>query len=644
VPALDESIVLRQRLVGACDLAADGSLVAYTLRSVRRGRAVTDLFAVPYRGGRPRRLTGGAGNDTTPRLSADGRLLAFLSDRDEGLAQPYVLDLARRGPPRRLARFRRGAEDLALAPDGRAACVLAADATSPGEVEAATGAGESPVARVVSRLDWRLDGHGLRLHPRHLWLVPRRGRPRRLTAGPWSAAEPVFAPDGESVVFRADPDPRGDVDPRPRLFRVACAGGAPVELPGPQGAVLRHACEPDGGILCLALDRHPALAPDPPRLFRIDPSGTVRPLSDALDDVLGDGSYSDLHDWSVTGGFGGSVATVARRGLAIPFRFAAAGPQPLAGEGRRPVAHDVAATGEAAVAVLSLDGAPPELHALDGGAPRRLTRHGGWLPAAARLPVAELDLPGPAGPIQAFVVSPPGGEDEPRATILDVHGGPTAQWNPLPPLEALVLAHAGYRVVLPNIRGSIGHGRAWVAALQGDWGGADAADCHAVLDALVARGLADPARLGALGLSYGGFMVNWLVATSDRFAAAVAENGVVNQVSAWANCDVGPAYGDALAIGAPTSPEGVELLWRQSPLRHVADVRTPLMLLQGEADLRCPAADAEQLFVALRRLGREVSYVLYPEESHELQAIGRPDRRVDRLRRVLGWFARHLPA
>jgi dipeptidyl aminopeptidase/acylaminoacyl peptidase len=359
--------------------------------------------------------------------------------------------------------------------------------------------------------------------------------------------------------------------------------------------------------------------------------------------VLGEGSYSDLHDWSVTGGFAGRVVTVARRGLSVPHRFATAGPEPLASADRRPVAHAVAAAREAAVAVLSLDGAPPEVHALGPGGPRRLTRHGSWLPGDARLPVAELEAPGRAGPIHAFVVSPPDAGDEPPPTILDVHGGPTAQWNPLPPLEALLLAHAGYRVVLPNIRGSIGYGRDWVAGLQGDWGGADAADCHAVLDGLVARGLADPSRLGVLGLSYGGFMVNWLVATSDRFAAAVSENGVTNQVSAWANCDVGPHYGDVLQIGAPTSPEGVELLWRQSPLRHVAAIRTPLLLLQGEADLRCPPADAEQLFVALRRLGRRVEYVLYPEEPHELQALGRPDRRVDRHRRMLHWFARYLP-
>jgi dipeptidyl aminopeptidase/acylaminoacyl peptidase len=311
---------------------------------------------------------------------------------------------------------------------------------------------------------------------------------------------------------------------------------------------------------------------------------------------------------------------------------------------RQPVANGLAAAGERVIAVLSLGGAPPELWALEPGrAPRQLTRHGGaWLRPDARPQIDTLDLEGPGGPIRTYVVSPRGAGDEPRATILDVHGGPLGAWGPLPPLEALLLAERGYRVVLPNIRGSYDRGREWVRALRGDWGGVDAADCHAVLDGLVARGLADPERLGVLGLSYGGFMVNWLVGTSDRFRAAVSENGVVNQVSAWANSDCGPTYCEAAGLGDVLSPAGVEALWRQSPLRHVNAIRTPLLMLQGEADLRCPPADAEQLFVALRWLGRDVEYVLYPEEAHTFQAMGRPDRREDRHRRVLDWFARYL--
>jgi dipeptidyl aminopeptidase/acylaminoacyl peptidase len=165
---------------------------------------------------------------------------------------------------------------------------------------------------------------------------------------------------------------------------------------------------------------------------------------------------------------------------------------------------------------------------------------------------------------------------------------------------------------------------------------------HRALDHVVDLGLADAGRLGILGLSYGGFMVHWLIGTSDRFGAAVSENGVVNQVSAWANSDSGPDYSRTSLLGDPFSPDGVDKLWRQSPLAHVTAIRTPLLMLQGEADLRCPPQDNEQLFIALRWLGRTVEYVLYPDESHVYQATGRPDRRIDRMTRMLDWFDRHL--
>jgi dipeptidyl aminopeptidase/acylaminoacyl peptidase len=146
-----------------------------------------------------------------------------------------------------------------------------------------------------------------------------------------------------------------------------------------------------------------------------------------------------------------------------------------------------------------------------------------------------------------------------------------------------------------------------------------------------------------MGLSYGGFVTNWLVGTSDRFRAAVSENGVANQVSAWANSDCGPDYCVSAELGDTVTEAGVAALWRQSPLRHVDRIRTPLLILQAEEDLRCPAADAEQLFVALRWLRREVELVLYPEEYHAYQGTGRPDRREDRHARVLDWFSRYLP-
>src|SRR5690606_27922792 len=111
---------------------------------------------------------------------------------------------------------------------------------------------------------------------------------------------------------------------------------------------------------------------------------------------------------------------------------------------------------------------------------------------------------------------------------------------------------------------------------------------------------------------------------------------------AWANSDSGPEYDRTSLLGDPFSPEGVEKLWRQSPLRNVTEIRTPLLMFQGEADNRCPPADNEQLFIALRTLRRTVEYVLYPDESHVYAVTGRPDRRVDRMTRMLDWFDRYL--
>jgi dipeptidyl aminopeptidase/acylaminoacyl peptidase len=206
----------------------------------------------------------------------------------------------------------------------------------------------------------------------------------------------------------------------------------------------------------------------------------------------------------------------------------------------------------------------------------------------------------------------------------------------------MVLTSAGYRVAMPNIRGSATFGFDWAHALSGRWGEADAADAMAVADHLVRLGLTDERRIGIYGLSYGGFLVQWLVGVTDRFAAGVAENGVANQVSAWANSYFGVHWNPRMGLGDPLTHEGMLKLWSSSPLANVTRITTPLLMLQAEQDAVCPPADNEQLFTALRALGRTVEYVLYPEEHHEFKTYGRPDRRIDRLERMLAWFDRHL--
>ncbi|MFI6527550.1 S9 family peptidase [Streptomyces uncialis] len=623
--------------------AAGGGLVVFTLRTVVAGRDRIGLWAVPHAGGPARQLTDGAWCDTSPRFSPDGRHLAFLRD-----GRPHVLELPGTAP-RPLPAFPRGVRDLDWGPDSRWLAVLAEDGHAPEEHDAQSTAGDpgpdaEPTCRVLERAGWRLDGEGLLLHPRHVHRVDLDGTVRRLTEGPRSVARPRVGPDG-TVYVLADPGPDADLAPRPQVHAVTPGGTQPVGAL--DGGVIRHHVRPDGTLTLIGRAVRDPRDQDPPQAFHLDPAtGALTPLLPGHTDrwVGALGGESDLHDWWTEPEDTAEVTAVVEEGGVRPYDLVTGGP--LAGPGS--VVASLARHGGLTAAVLVPPGAvaAPEVHALDGdGSTRRLTTAGsGWLDGR-RLPTVEtVEAPGPAGPVTVHLLHPPGADAAaPLPTVISLHGGPTGQWGTLPNIEALLLASAGYRVALPNPRGSTDRGSAWVAGLHGAWGRADAEDVHAVADHLVATGRSVPGRLGICGLSYGGFLTHWMIATSDRFTAAVAENGVSNQVSAWANCDIGPGYGTASGMGDPLTADGADRLWEASPLRLADRIRTPLLMLQAEDDLRCPAADNEQLFLALRTLRRTVRYVLYPGSGHLYQGTGRFDRRLDRHRRLLDWFRDHLP-
>ena len=630
------------------------ALLVWTLRTATERRERTDLWLAPWTSGPERRLTESPGHDTRPVFRPDGSAVAFLRQEGSGPAQVWQTDPAG-GAVRQLGSFPNGALDLAWSPDGLNLAVLAEEEQAAEEVPApqgTEGSGE-PTCRTVGRADWRQDGVGLRLRTRRLFLLdPATGVVRPLTAGAWSASRPRFGADG-LLYFLADPGLTGrPAHPeRPQVHRLdpAYASGtrAPEEVAALPGGVERfHAPDGAGDLTLFGYANAPVRDGDPLRAWRQHADGRrTELLPDRRGLWLGaPGGTSDLFDWNAEPDDTPRAAVLTTGGEAVPVDLDDGSPL-VAGRGRV-VCSALASCGAGVAAVMTLGTGvlAPEVYALGPGGPRRISRLGSaWLEARPRPRVEAADFQGRAGRIGAWVVQPlTVTATEPPPAVLLLHGGPTEQWEAVPPLEAALLAGAGFRVVLPNLRGSTDQGSAWASALRGHWGEADADDVEAVCDQLVARGWADPARLGVCGLSYGGFLVNWLIGTTDRFAAAVSENGVTNQVSAWANSDVGPSYADAADLGDPLSDEGLARLWLTSPLRHVTRIRAPLLLLQAEADLRCPPADNEQLFQALLRLGRPVQYVTYPEESHLFQGIGRIDRRIDRHRRVLDHFRRHL--
>ena len=276
------------------------------------------------------------------------------------------------------------------------------------------------------------------------------------------------------------------------------------------------------------------------------------------------------------------------------------------------------------------------------GRGRQLSDAGkGLLEAFDLLPAKRLSAKARDGKeIEYFIISPRSAQSAPPM-FLDIHGGPQG-WNPfeLSFYSYQVLAAAGYAVVLPNPRGSIGYGEEFAMAVNGDWGGEDYHDLLACADDVIRRGLGDKDRQFVGGYSYGGYMSAWMIGHTDRFKAACVGAPVIDLVAEFGASDVGPLLAEDLG-GDPWHPSGV--LQDRSPLAHIPKVNTPVLLYVFEGDLRCPPDQADALFNGLRWHRKEVEYARYPGGSHMSAAdlAAPPSQSQDRLNRILDFLSRH---
>jgi dipeptidyl aminopeptidase/acylaminoacyl peptidase len=638
-------IVLAQIALGDPAVSPDGSLALYTRRSARLEGYRRHVWVAPLAGGRARPLTSGDVRDSAPQLTPQDDRVLFL--RDE---QVWAVPLAG-GEPEQLTALPHGVSAFAHDPQGRRLALAARDPTPRFAVGPPT-RGSAPLARVIGRVDWRLDGDGYLDRHTHLFVQDARAgaRARRLTRGDWSVESFAWSPDGRHIAFCADPSERADLDSAPAVHVVPARGGEPRELARLAGSCRDVTWSPNGDhVAFLGIDERGEPCGCEDSLWVVPAGGgRARDLAPGRHLHLHLANACDFVDWEVGQGdaiaWDGADAVIApltARGQTALWRFPLDG-EPAEVEGAGAHVHGFAAGAGRVVTLRSTAAGVLDLYAEggEGVGRRRLTREGSaWQRALTGIACEEVSIPGPAGPIRATLLAPRRAGRRRLPLVLSIIGGPGACWGPEPWLPDWMLAAGGARVLMPDPRGSASYGRAWLGAIRGDWGGADAEDQLACVDWAVGQGIAAPQRLGVTGLSYGGFMTQWLIGRSDRFRAAVAANGVANQISAAANCDQGALWTPRIGWGRP--PADFERLWAQSPLAHAERITTPLLMLQGEADLRCPAADNEQLFVALRALDRVVEYVLYPDESHLMQSTGRPDRRIDMLERTERWFRKH---
>jgi dipeptidyl aminopeptidase/acylaminoacyl peptidase len=672
----------------------DGRWLAYVRVTVEQSgnRYRRSIWIQPAEGGPARRLTAGD-SDADPRWKPDGQAIAFVSSREGGKPQIFLISTSG-GEARRLTSAANGASDPAWSPNGRRIAFLARvnaeeraleDAAPPvqeldaweqeqEQVRRAHAEEQRLDPRVISRMPYRSGTAFFDDRRDQLYVIDvpeddeqEPGRARRLTDEDVHFSRPAWMPDGTALLTTATRDPEAD-----SLFAYYDIVRVPVPDQG-RAASERltrggYSCfdprpAPDGSLIAfMHRDERQPLALGS-RIAVIEPGGGPwRDLTFAADLDVEEFRWSpDGRALFFTAGWWGeapiyrvdlAAALAAPRaaehslgeGLETEVHILAARHEPVAASAGRIVnAFDVGPDGSLAfVAGSAAD--PCELFVWrPGGEERQLTQIGRRL--LSQRQVARVEQLRYAAPdeleVQGWVLYPPG-FDPARSYPLAVHihGGPHVMWGPgfrSMWHELQVFAAAGYITFFCNPRGSEGYGRRWRDAIHGAWSTA-ALDIQAGIDALIARGGVDEARIAVTGGSYGGYMTAWLVAHSDRFCAAVAARGVYDLVSFHGTSDAHELI-EFEFDGFPW--ENRELLWAESPLAHAHRITTPLLILHAEQDYRVPISQAEQLFSVLRRRKVPTELVRYPREGHELTRSGEPRHRADHMRRTLEWFERY---
>jgi acylaminoacyl-peptidase len=657
--------VFRFRLAGAPSLSPDGARVVYTVKTTDRekNRYVSHLRVVNADGSDDRAFTSGEQSDSAPRWSPDGRWIAFSSDRGERTQLWRIR--ADGGEAEKLTALDEGAiGEFHYSPDGRSIAFTyrpkPADQRKDA-VEARKKDHRSTPPMVIRRLHYRGEGEGYFLEERwHLFLLDLETLAvRALTSGPTDQHDLAWSPDSGRIAFVTNRTADPELTPHHQELRlIDVTSGEERPLAAPPGRKSALAWSPDGAWLAYygntdltdvwsARDHHLWVVPSG--------GGEGRDVSAGLDQAVGDATMSDVR--GAAGWTGPTWSTDSRslyflanvRGACHLFRAGLDGGEPVnltPGLKGAVVSYSLDAATRRAAALVCDPLRPGDVEVTELGdgptAFRKVSATNDSVLAELLLESPEeVEAPTAEGPVHGWLLRPSTVPEGGRAPlILYVHGGPHMQyaWSMLH--EFQLLAAHGFAVLYTNPRGSRGYGQAHVDAIQGRWGGPDYRDVMAAVDHAITLPGIDAERLGVTGGSYGGYMTNWVVGHTDRFRCAVTQRSVVNLHSMSGTCDFN--FGDSAYFGgrAWDQPDG---FLAQSPLMHAGKVRTPLLIIHSEGDLRCPIEQAEQLFAALRRQGREVEFVRYGREAnHNLSRGGPPDLRLDRLQRIVGWMERYL--
>ncbi len=633
-------------------LSPDGSFVIYVRTHTER--RVMDLSSCLVRrrlpDGEDEAFTSGP-SDGHPTISPDGRSVAFLRSTDAHGKQVHLIAVDG-GEARQLTNPAPDDEkgqplfgevrDLAWSPDGGSLVIVAW--VDPECVTVDHDEKKAPRTYVARRVRYRDDGDGWRGDGfTQLFVVDvASGDARQLTNAEGNHEAPAWSPDGQRIAFVCDEVEDRDFVRASEIRVIDTTSGEVSRWSEGMSRVGSVAWSPDGKRLAAGGSRDSDIwDPRQSWLFVLEDGKPARQVSDDIHTLV---QPVATRAWREDG----TIVFIGDRAGESYLCRVKADEDGMSGEtilGGVCVmtSLDLSALDRAALTWTTFD-SPTEIEVVDYsiGSQVAVTRASSDFteshPPAALEKVAFVRV---GEEIQARILFPPDFDaSKSYPMILDIHGGPNGRYSDSYDFTQQILVGTGSIVLAVNPRGSSSYGPDFLKAVLCDWGGEDFLDLMAAVDLLCERLYVDSDRLGVHGYSYGGFMSSWIVGHDHRFKAAVVGAPCINLHSMYGTSDIGVSFGENQWGGS--SIERVELLHDRSPLTYAEEVRTPVLLMHGEEDYRCPIEQAEQFFVALKRQRKTVEFVRFPGCSHGFRREGHPKFREEYLQRMVDWFAQYV--
>ncbi|HCA39891.1 MAG TPA: hypothetical protein DEO92_09480 [Phycisphaerales bacterium] len=649
-------------------VSPDGNTVLFSRRHAGpKNTAVTNLWAVDIDGGKPRIMTSGD-KDGHGRWSPDGSQIALISGRDGAAPQIRLLP-AHGGESRALTSLPEGTiSGFKWSPDGTQIAFMWREEdpewTAQAKKEREAAGGSTP-PRVITSAWYKLDGDGYFLQRRFVLKVidVATGKIRTLWDkdgigffsydwSPDSRTIAVTTVRGHNAIFRWEKTEL-------RLITVATGKSKCLDwLPkGPKDTVT---WSPDGKWLAWSgrEGEDGTYGTDNLELWICQPSkkGSARCISNKTDYCLMAATLGDTAEVNFQASIQWTpdskalLVRVGWHGESNIMRFNRRGGAPTPLTSGRCIHDPENQSSDGSVLTVMIDSptSPPDVYIMDPrpGKDHTLTRLTTCNAELLRTrmfakPTRYWATAEDGTRIETWMLKPPGIKNpRRRPAVLQIHGGPHAQYGYSFFHEFQCQAAKGWVVVYSNPRGSKGYGRDFCHAIRGNWGSADWVDIRAVIDWMKQRPEIDPKRMAIMGGSYGGYMTNWAMGHTNEFACAITDRCVSNLVSMGGNSDFIDKPDGYFPGNFWNKPEA---LWNSSPIRFAHKWKTPTLVIHSEGDLRCNIEQAEQVWAALQLRKVPSRFVRYPEStSHGFSRGGPSDLRIHRLHEILNWLDRYI--